>query len=74
MTMDRLTARLAAIAARRAKIRRIQAAAKLREMLPRDVSVVEEADMILMTGRRLAVRWLRDPALAVLRDLADLFA
>jgi len=68
--MDRLPAHLAAIAARRARNRRILMAARLREDLPADVAVSEEGDGIAISGRRLAIRWLRDPALAVLRDVA----
>jgi len=67
--MDRLPARLAEIAARRAKLRRIRVAAELRAALPPDVSVFEEGDGVVVAGRRLAFRWLIDPAFAVLRDL-----
>lgn len=70
MRMDRLTATLATLAAERARRRRIRAAALLREELPHGVSVSEEADAIVVTGRRLGFRRLTDPALAVLRDLA----
>lgn len=68
--MDNLLAQLAEMAARRARMRRIRAAAMLRETLPGDVVVSEEEDAVVVEGRRLGVRWLRDPALAVLRDLA----
>lgn len=65
--MERLTTRLAEIAARRAKVRRIQVAAVLRDALPDDVAVVEDGDGIVAAGKRLGIRWLRDPAFAVLR-------
>lgn len=68
--MDRLPAKLAEIAARRAKIRRMQAAAVLRAALPGDVAVSEDGEEVVVSGRRLGVRWLRDPAFAVLRDVA----
>lgn len=70
MIFEQLTARLAEIAAGRAKQRRIRTAAALRDVLPRDVTISEEGDGIVATGRRLAIRWLRDPALAALRDVA----
>jgi hypothetical protein len=70
MTMDRLPAYLAGVAARRARNRRIWLAAQMRDALPGDVEIAEDADAIVISGRRLGVRWLRDPALAVLRDVA----
>jgi hypothetical protein len=70
MTMDRLPAYLAAIAARRARDRRIRLAAELRDALPGDVAVSEEDDGVVLSGPWLGMRWLRDPALAVLRDVA----
>lgn len=72
MTFDLLTARLAEIAARRAKLRRIQVAARLRENLPEDVGITPDDDGVMATGKRLAIRWLRAPALAALRDVASL--
>lgn len=68
--MDRLIARLAEIAARRSRMRRILVAAKLREDLPGDVVTSEEGEAVVLEGRRLGMRWLRDPAFAILRDLA----
>lgn len=68
--MDRIMMRLSDVAARRARMRRILAAARLREDLPPDVAVSETEDAVVIEGRRLGMRWLRDPRFAILRDPA----
>ena len=45
-------------------------AAQLSDTLPSDVAVTVEGDRIVLKGRGIARRWLRDPALAMLRDVA----
>lgn len=67
--MDRLMATLAETARRRARMRRIRAASMLREALPEDVVVSEGDEAITIEGRRVGMRWLRDPGFAMLRDL-----
>lgn len=68
--MERLGRRLMAIAERRAAAKREQLAEQIRETVPGDFTVVVNGERIVISGRRVGVRWLRDPALAVLRNVA----
>jgi hypothetical protein len=49
---------------------RREMAGHLSDALPNDVDVTIEGDRIVLKGRGIARRWLRDPALAMLRDVA----
>ena len=68
--MDGLVRRLARIGTTRAAARRERLADELRQGLPDDVTVTVEDDRIVVTMRRAGLRWLRDPAFAMLRHLA----
>ena len=61
------------IAARRATMKREQIASEIREILPDGFAVVVEDEQIIVSGPRIGARWLRDPALAMLRDVAGWF-
>jgi len=61
---------LGKIAARRATMKREQIASEIREILPDGFAVVVEDEQIIVRGPRAVTRWLRDPALAMLRDVA----
>ncbi|MFN3351857.1 hypothetical protein [Pseudorhodoplanes sp.] len=63
MMFEKLAARAAEIAARRAAIRRGRVAAKLKELAPQGVQVVEEGHGIVLVGRRLGRRFALDPHL-----------
>jgi len=64
---------LGRIAARRTAMKREQIASEIREILPDGFAVVVEDEQIIVSGPRIARRWLRDPALAMLRDVAGWF-
>ncbi len=71
--MEGLGRRLMAIAERRGAAKREQLADQIRETVPDDFTVVVDGEHIVISGRRIGVRWLRDPALAVLRNVAGWF-
>lgn len=66
--MEGLKTRASGIAARRAAALRALIAARITEDLPGDVSVTVEEERIVIRGRRIGVRMLRDPRFAVLRN------
>jgi hypothetical protein len=57
---ETLTARAAALAQQAAERRRRRIAAAARGAAPRGVAVAEEGEAIVLAGRRLGVRRLRD--------------
>jgi len=58
------------IAARRATMKREQIANEIREILPDGFAIAVEGEQIIVSGPRAVTRWLRDPVLAMLRDVA----
>ncbi len=71
--MERLGRRLMAIAERRAAAKREQLTQQIREAVPGEFTVVVDGEHVVISGRRVGVRWLRDPALAVLRNVVGWF-
>ena len=71
--MERLGRRLMVISERRAAAKREELAEQIRGTLPGDFTVVVDGEHIIISARRIAGRWLRDPALAVLRNVAGWF-
>ena len=65
--METLAARLRERTTRRAEQRRAQIAEQYEEVLPGDVTIAREGDDIMIAAPRIRLRWLRDPAFAVLR-------
>jgi hypothetical protein len=60
---ERLTAEGAALAEKAARQRRARLAGALRDDSPEGVSVAEEGEVVMLSGRGLARRFALDPAL-----------
>lgn len=62
------------LAEARLRARRERIAARLAEALPRDVAVAADEAGVSLSGRRLGLRFVRDPGFAVLREGAGRLA
>jgi hypothetical protein len=71
--MDGIGRRLERIAMQRAAAKREVLAWQIGEVLPDGFTVSVEDERIVVSGPRAVTRWLRDPALAMLRDVAGWF-